>query len=77
MKQLGPHDEVIISDDGSADNTIAIIKALSEDRIKAFYNEGIHGFTHNFENALRNSTGDYIYLLIKTIFGWIIKWKLL
>ncbi len=62
LKQLGEDDEVIISDDHSNDNTIMIIKAIADKRIKLIYNDGIHNYTRNFENALSNSTGDIIII---------------
>lgn len=60
--QLGDEDEVIISDDGSTDNTISVVRSMDDKRIKVFYNQGKHGFTRNFENALRFANGDYIFL---------------
>lgn len=62
LKQIGPNDELIISDDGSKDNTIKIIEEFNDDRIKIYINEGVHGFSHNFENALKKSKGDIIFL---------------
>lgn len=62
LKQIGPNDEMVISDDGSTDNTLHIIKQIGDKRIKVYINEGTHGFTHNFENALVNAHGDYIFL---------------
>lgn len=62
LQQLGPDDEVIISDDGSSDNTIDIIEELLDQRVKLYINTGLHGFTHNFENALAHATGEYIFL---------------
>ena len=62
LKQLGPNDELVISDDGSKDNTAQIVKNIHDKRIKFIQNEGIHGFTHNFENALSHAKGDYIFL---------------
>lgn len=61
LSQLDENDELVISDDGSNDNTIPIIKSFNDKRINIFYNEQ-HGVTHNFENALRHSKGDYICL---------------
>lgn len=34
LSQIGENDEVIISDDSSTDNTVEIIKAFSDNRIK-------------------------------------------
>ena len=37
LSQIGLNDEVIISDDGSKDNTINIIKSFNDKRIKLFW----------------------------------------
>lgn len=62
LPQLSSEDELIISDDGSSDNTLAIIKTYNDSRIVLFKNEGYHGYVGNFENALLHSRGDYIFL---------------
>ncbi|MGL4347430.1 MAG: glycosyltransferase family 2 protein [Chitinophagaceae bacterium] len=62
LYQIGEDSEVIISDDGSTDKTLDIIREYSDDRIKIFINQGRKGYTKNFENALKHSTGDYIFL---------------
>lgn len=60
--QLGKNDEVIISDDGSKDSTLDIVRSFQDPRIRIYMNTGEHGFTKNFENALKHSTGDYIFI---------------
>lgn len=62
LNQLTIEDEIIISDDGSTDDTLDIIRGLSSPIIKVLHNVGNHGYTPNFENALRNAKGDYIFL---------------
>ena len=62
LPQLGKEDELVISDDGSKDNTYSIIQSYGDERIKLFYNHGKHGFVGNFENALKQCKGDYIFL---------------
>jgi glycosyltransferase involved in cell wall biosynthesis len=62
LSQLSLNDEVIISDDGSTDDTIAIINSFNDNRIKLIYNNGTNGFTGNFENAIKNAIGDIIFL---------------
>lgn len=61
LKQLSEEDELIISDDGSTDRTLDIVNSYSDNRIKVFYNDG-KCYTKNFENALRNSKGEYVFL---------------
>jgi len=62
LDQLQAFDEVIISDDGSTDDTIGIIKSFSDVRIKIFFNENKKGPVGNFENAILQASGDYIFL---------------
>jgi len=53
--------EIIISDDNSSDNTRQIVSEYQKnnDNIKWFDNKN-HGVNGNFENGLKQSTGDYI-----------------
>lgn len=60
--QLGDNDELIASDDGSTDSTIEILKSYNDKRIKILHNLGKHGVNSNFENALKNAKGNYIFL---------------
>lgn len=62
LSQIKSNDEIIISDDGSVDSTLKIIEEIADDRIKVFKNENINGPIGNFENALRNSSGEIIFL---------------
>lgn len=60
--QLNAGDEVVVSDDGSNDTTICVLESYHDERIKIFKNSGRHGIVPNFENALKHSSGDYIFL---------------
>lgn len=70
--QLKSEDELIVSDNYSTDKTIEIIKSFNDSRIKIFefppdkkLLRTRHGkeknITNNFENAVRQSKGDYIF----------------
>lgn len=61
ISELSPEDELVISDDGSSDNTLRIIEDFGDSRIKLFHNRTSHGVNNNFENALRNASGDFIF----------------
>lgn len=54
-------DEIIISDDNSSDNTLKIIEEFNSLKIRIIKNLK-HGVINNFENALKESKGDYIFL---------------
>jgi len=69
LSQLSKDDEIVISDDGSNDETLELIKGYKDKRIKLFsYNQPIKSkhthvyVTNNFENALNKAKGDYIFL---------------
>ncbi|MHC4583721.1 MAG: glycosyltransferase family 2 protein [Planctomycetota bacterium] len=62
LKQLSVNDEVIISDDSSTDNTIDVIKTFNDKRIKLYENNRFHNPALNFENALKETSGDIIFL---------------
>ena len=62
LVQLSPEDEVIISDNGSTDETIAIIERFNDKRIKLFHYVDIKGIKDNFENALKQANGNLIFL---------------
>lgn len=62
LKQIAQNDEVIISDDGSTDETLNIIRGFNDNRIKILLNKGKRGYTPNFQNALKESIGDIIFI---------------
>ena len=62
LSQLRDEDEVIISDDHSIDLTLQKIKSFQDKRIKLFVNSGKKGPVGNFENALQQASGHFIFL---------------
>lgn len=72
LQRLDDNDRLVISDDCSSDNTVDILKSYADPRIKIFhhtpdkkdhkYSKGHYLSTKNFENALINAKGDYIFL---------------
>ncbi len=61
LKQLSNSDELVISDDGSTDRTISIIRSYQDPRIK-LYHSTHKNLIYNFENALKFANGDFIFL---------------
>ena len=61
LQQLKESDELIISDDGSTDKTLSIIKGYKDNRI-TLYHSGRKDIIRNFENALLVASGDIIFL---------------
>lgn len=59
--QLGELDEVIVSDDGSVDDTLKIISQFNDPRIKVVQGP-CKGYIQNFSNAILNSKGNFIFL---------------
>lgn len=62
LSQLSLEDEVIISDDGSEDDTLVLIETFHDPRVHVYKNEGNHGFVGNFNNAFQHVKGDYVFL---------------
>lgn len=70
LKQIGKEDEIIVSDDGSVDDTLKILKSFNDDRIKVYnHDKGNKEYTftidyvvHNVEYALSLCKGDIIFL---------------
>ena len=65
--QLTEGDEIVVSDDASSDDTLLVVSRVMQRApqgicMRIVHNEGEHGYTANFENALRQAKGDYIFL---------------
>lgn len=62
LSQLSDQDELILSDDCSTDNTLEIVRAFNDSRIRILEGRRFGSPAFNFENALKNATGDVIML---------------
>lgn len=64
LAQTYPLHELIIQDDGSTDNTVAICREYERKYpfIHVFVNEQNKGLDENFESATMRSTGDFVAL---------------
>jgi glycosyltransferase involved in cell wall biosynthesis len=62
LHQLAPTDEVVICDDCSDDDTVAIINAFDDNRIRIQRNESPQGIVRSFERSLNASAGTFIFL---------------
>ncbi len=61
LADMGPGDELVVSDDGSTDGTRDILWAINDPRVRVV--EGpCKGIKQNFANAIRESRGKYIFL---------------
>lgn len=61
LAALGPDDEVVVSDDGSTDQTLEILLAIGDDRVR-FTPPGLRlGYQRNFQRAIEASRGSYIF----------------
>ena len=63
ISQLTSEDEIIISDDGSTDDTLQILRTYEGGEVSVRIIDGPRtGIKKNVENALAHCTGDYIFL---------------
>jgi len=62
LPQLNSNDEIIISDDGSVDGTLEVIRSFQDPRIRILDSESGPGITKNFEASLMASRGQLIFL---------------
>jgi glycosyltransferase involved in cell wall biosynthesis len=55
--------EIIIQDDASMDNTVEVIEALGDPRIKIFRNVENLGYSRNLESLSKKGDGEIVYLM--------------
>jgi glycosyltransferase involved in cell wall biosynthesis len=62
LSQLSSDDELIVVDDGSIDDTVAVLKSFQDARLKIFIRGENRGIVLTFEYAMRQASGDIIFL---------------
>jgi glycosyltransferase involved in cell wall biosynthesis len=62
LSQLRPDDELVVVDDASTDASPAILEGVRDARLRLHSNEENQGVLRSFENALRRSSGELIFL---------------
>ncbi|GAA2188560.1 glycosyltransferase family 2 protein [Leucobacter alluvii] len=62
LGQLGPYDEVVVVDDASPDDSVSVIRAIGDDRIRVIEQPVNRGYVRTFEHALAEARGDLVLL---------------
>lgn len=63
LAQTYPHWELIISDDGSSDNSRAVIDSYTDSRIKTFHSMANGGIVKQMNMLFEKAQGDYVTIL--------------
>ena len=63
LKQTYSNIEVVVVDDCSKDNTVEVVKAIKDTRVRLIRNEKNLGMTDNWNKCIRESRGEYVKLI--------------
>jgi len=61
LPQLGPQDEIVVSDDVSTDRTLEVIARRGDARIRVLRNDRHLGYVANFQRAIAGCRGDSVF----------------
>lgn len=61
LGSIGNDDEIVVSDDGSTDDTLAKVVAVEDPRIRILPSGPRLGYQRNFERAIGAALGEYIF----------------
>jgi glycosyltransferase involved in cell wall biosynthesis len=62
LAELGADDELVIVDDASPDGTASVVAGIPDPRIRLVRSPVNRGYVRTFEEAIRLSRGEYIFL---------------
>jgi glycosyltransferase involved in cell wall biosynthesis len=63
LEQSYPHFEIIVADNASTDDSVAVVQSFRDTRIRLIQNPVNLGFAPNLDRATETATGDYLLLL--------------
>jgi glycosyltransferase involved in cell wall biosynthesis len=61
VSQLGPADEIVVSDDASMDATVEVVQRRADSRIRLIANSRRVGYVQNFARALAEARGSHVF----------------
>ena len=62
LEQLGPRDEVVVVDDASTDDTLAVLRSFEDPRLRVVESPVNRGYVRAFESALAEVRGEIVLL---------------
>ena len=62
LAQLGPRDEVVVVDDASTDDTVAVVQGLGDPRVRVTARDHNLGYVRTFAEAMALTAGDVVML---------------
>jgi len=62
LQQLAPDDELIVIDDASTDNTVAVVNQFNDPRLKLIKHQTNAGYVKTFQEALQAAQGEYLFI---------------
>jgi glycosyltransferase involved in cell wall biosynthesis len=63
LEQSYQNFEIIVADNVSTDNSVAVVKSFNDERIRLIQNKYNIGFSPNLDRSTETATGDYFILL--------------
>ncbi|MDQ0673455.1 glycosyltransferase involved in cell wall biosynthesis [Pseudarthrobacter siccitolerans] len=62
LSELDTHDELIVVDDKSTDDTVEVVRSIQDDRVRIFQAAVNAGYVRTFERALSEAHGEFVFL---------------